>query len=253
MFILKQILLRFKKTKILFLAVIISVFTSFNTLTYGYVSKDFSYGYSEYWSSSAELSGYTHVGNTTFTGEWWDGLVKNKTWTYIDYQLSNSYTATYETLLTSPTLKPKFSDEMYIGYKYTKTFLKQSKTSIYGYLELEDAYQVNNELFSVYSTNITTKGFEINLPLIINSEGNSYPSGYEYSIGLYKIHMKLSQRKVYRYEIGSWWSKTVREEIENKSEQIKVAYIAIPVRVDQEFRTPTYFYNNSGLDRILIK
>ena len=73
--------------------------------------KNFREGSSEYWPGST--NGYTNIGgHTYFTGSYWDGIVNNKTWTYIDYELSNNYTATFETLLTSPQVKPWYVNEM---------------------------------------------------------------------------------------------------------------------------------------------
>lgn len=205
---------------------------------------------SSYWKDSYQLSNMTHVGHTYKTGTWMDGLVKNKTWTYVDVQMSNHYSVEYVNILTSPFVKTSYTGSMKLTYAFQQEFIQTTTSKLYIYLELPDGYQADVDLITTYNQNKSYYGYSITRDVNLDpSNGyHSYPSGFEYALALYKLYINVRYVETYRYEIGSIWSKSIKQNITYKDEIAVVAFVVIPVQVDANFRTHSYFFTHSEIN-----
>lgn len=199
-------------------------------------------GTSRYWDTTYDYSNYTHVGHTNITGTWQDGLVKNKTWTYVDIQFSNQLSSEFVGLLTTPFLSPQYVYEMRVIYVFQQEFIQTMKSELYSYVELPDGYIASSTLYTTYNVNKSYKGYSVS-KTINRDTYSEYSSGYEYSLALYKLILSVNYRKTYRYEIGSLWSKSIRQTVNQNNEDSVVAYVVVPVRIDVDYSNPDYLFN----------
>lgn len=214
-------------------------------------------GYSDYWNEGFRVPNTKHVGHSYKTGVWWDGVVRNNTWTYVDIQLLNDFEVEFVNLLTVPFQKFSYTNKVILTYAYLQEFTQITMSGVYTYIELSDGYQYDANLFSIYNENKSYKGFEITRDIDYDLHGNliddgeyvGAKEGYEYSLGLYKLSLEVFYNRVYRYEIGSWWNKNIRQEISNECEEMLVGYIVIPVRIDEEYKSSEYFFLKSGIEK----
>ncbi|MDY0210132.1 MAG: hypothetical protein RBQ91_01825 [Acholeplasma sp.] len=204
---------------------------------------------SRYWNIDYADPDFSHVGHTYVTGTWRDGLVKNKTWTYVDIQFSNKLGSEFVGLLTTPFLSPHYVYEIELSYVYQQEFIQTMKSELYLYVDLPDGYTASSNLYTTYNVNKSYKGYSVSK--ILNQDTYSeYTSGYEYSLALYKLVLNVKYTETYRYEIGSLWSKSIRQTVKHEKEDAVVAYVVVPVRTDVDYTNPDYLFNvhNIGKD-----
>lgn len=214
-------------------------------------------GYSSYWSEGYRVPNSQHVGHSYKTGVWWDGVVRNKTWTYVDIQMSNYFSVEFVNILTTPFPNLPYTNQMALTYVYLQEFTQITKSSFYTYIELDDAYQYDADLFTIYSENKSHNGFQISRQVDYDLYGNVLDdghyigarTGFEYSLALYELNLDVYYNEVYRYEIGSWWNKSIRQEVSNRLEKGLVSYVLIPVRIDENYKTEDYFFLKSGINK----
>lgn len=107
---------------------------------------------------------------------------------------------------------------------------------------------IHTTLLTTYRVNKSYKGFSITK--VLNQDTyDAYMNGLEYCLALYKIELDVKYTKTYRYEIGSIWKKSIRENVEQKSEKATIAYIIVPVRTDLDYSSSNYLFNNYDISK----